>query len=207
MPGGVLPTELDAAFQDSLRTPWALMGQAAQLWNLDARRKGREEIPLSEFGLSGTQYDPNQVSQRAWNAYNTIGAEQAGNARDLAGRPTRTWRPEPYSNRFSPGIMTAATAQAAQAIPTPQPVVPAPLATPALPNLAQMFGQAQSASPATVQPMATRPQEVQQSPMQQNALMNLFNFPTLRTKKPSQSSGGLGMPGQYNENFWNAWRI
>jgi hypothetical protein len=216
MPGQAmgLDPELDAQLTAMLNSPYARMGHAAQLWNLDARRKGREEIPWEEFGLSGNTYDPNRVTERAWNAYNTIGSEQAANAVNWRGTHP-TWTTEPFSNRFSPGAWAAGTLGAAttQTAPTPQPSAPpatpqVPPVTPALPNLAQLFGQAQAAPPATVHPMATGPMESQQSHMQQNALQALFNFPTLRVKKPAQSAGGMaGTPGQYNENFWNAWRI
>ena len=96
------------------------------------------------------------------------------------------------------------------AAPTSTPVAPrAPQSTPPI-SLATLLGQGQSAPPATIGRLPTGPSETQQSqPQQVSPLMQLFNFPRLRTKKPAQAAGGtapIGV-GNYNENFWNAWRI
>lgn len=119
--------------------------------------------------------------------------------------PISTPQPAPTSPSLTPSTGGPATQLIAPQIPTASQTTPAP-------NLAQLLAQGRAAPPATVQPMATGPHEVRQSaqsPIQQSALMSLFNFPTLRRKKPAQATGGsspLGA-GQYNENFWNAWRI
>ena len=59
-----------------------------------------------------------------------------------------------------------------------------------------------------VSPMPSAPSQVRQPSQQQSPLMQMFNFPRFR-KKPAQSTGAAPQAGvgQYNENFWNAWRL
>lgn len=212
MPAGsaIIP-ELDERFTQSLRTPYARMVHFWQLWNLDAARKGREQIPWDEWGLVGNTYDPSRVSERAWNAFNTIGAEQASNARGWSS-PPREWTPQPFSDRATPGVFRAGTIQPQAATSAP---VSTPVSTPTATTqatttapLPQLFGQAQSAAPLTVGRLPSSHSQMQTAPQQVSPLMQMFNFPRLRTKKPAQATGG-GMPGvgQYNPGFWNAWRL
>lgn len=74
-----------------------------------------------------------------------------------------------------------------------------PVAAPTVPQLSSPVPQ--------VRPFAQGPLEMQQN-TQISPLMQMFNFPRLRTKKPAQATGG-GLPGagQYNAGFWNAWRL
>lgn len=83
-----------------------------------------------------------------------------------------------------------------------------PTATPTSP-VVNLFRQPQSAS-ESVGRLTAGPSEIRGTqPQQVSPLMQLFNFPRLRTKKPAQYGGGTmpGGVGQYNENFWNAWRL
>jgi hypothetical protein len=182
--GAVLPSGAGSR----MSSPQAVMTHAWQLWNLDAQRNGRDPIPLSEFGWNGSNWDQNQISRRAWDAYNTIGQEQQANFNPNIVRPI-----SPYPGSQPPVPAPAAPAPAVPAAQTPQ----APV------NLLNRIMQGQTAPPAAIQPISMRPSE-SQAPMQQTGLMSLFNFPTLRKTKPSK---GATAPGQYNENFWNAWRI
>ena len=92
---------------------------------------------------------------------------------------------------------TATPTQSPTVTPTANPVA-TPTSTPTAPSL------------PTVGRMAAAPAEVRTPISQQpSPLMQMLNFPRLRTKKPAPATGGTtqGGVGQYNENFWNAWRL
>ncbi len=76
-------------------------------------------------------------------------------------------------------------------------------------NVGDIFGPSSPPSRTHVFELPTRPMERHPiARIQQNALQSLQNFPVLSRKRPSPGLGGMvGMPGQYNEHFWNAWRL
>lgn len=110
-----------------------------------------------------------------------------------------------YLQQWISGLGAAPATSTPIATPTPTPTAsPLAGASPSLPNANPI----QSAIP-TVGHLPSGPSDMQNQPQQLSPLAQLFNFPTLRTKKPAQSTGGTGPVGvgQYNENFWNAWRV
>lgn len=72
--------------------------------------------------------------------------------------------------------------------------------------VASLFRQPQTSE--SVGRLPTRPSELSGA-QQVSPLMQMFNFPRLRTKKPAQATGETlpGGVGQYNAGFWNAWRV
>lgn len=96
---------------------------------------------------------------------------------------------------------------AASNVPAIQPAAPT-TGQPSQP-LAQLLSPAQPLSSTIIGRLPSGPSETQPVQPQPSPLMQLLNFPRLRTKKPYQTAGGTapGGVGQYNENFWNAWRL
>lgn len=93
--------------------------------------------------------------------------------------------------------------------PVPTGALPAPATTTSTTTApAPFLNQSQAGQPA-VGALPVAPAEIRTPLGQQpSPLMQMFNFPTLRTKKPAQATGAEpGVVGQYNENFWNAWRL